>query len=167
MSDRLLFQGTPQQYVSYIRNTLLSYEKYFDGVYKAIGNAELDRLERNLYSYSLNGVKFYYPGEDVDVEEHHLFFRNGSFLMMNQTFHFSSRSTGCTLLNGNISFIHVVDRKVKYLFRYDTVEDIPDHPNHHLQFAFDRAIETPRFVLPTCGKIDDVLHMLIRDRIVE
>lgn len=57
-------------------------------------------------------------------------------------------------------------QSVEYLFHYDSVMDIPNHPDHHLQFEYDRKIRTPRFSLYKYEDIPTILEMIIRDEII-
>lgn len=66
----------------------------------------------------------------------------------------------------NIAFVKVDEGNVRYIFHYDKVMEMADHPDNHLQFEFDKTIDTPRFDTYRYVELEEILSMIVRDRLI-
>ena len=92
-------------------------------------------------------------------------FKNGTILTFGQTL-LKDNQEGFYISQSVIKFIKVKDGHVEFLFHYDTVEDVIDHPDFHLQVVYAPNEETPRFDTHMHVSLEEVLEMLKRDRFI-
>lgn len=162
--SRMVFRGKPKDYADHLKRVIRKYEDHIENVYRATGSLLFDIKSRNEFDIRIGNVQIVNPGEQITYEEYPLIFTDGSILTLSQTLLYEQRS--CWLVKSIIRFAKITpDHHVQYLFHYDTVTDIPDHPDHHLQFEYDPHTNTPRFPMYRCADLDAILQMIVRDRI--
>jgi hypothetical protein len=162
---RFAYNGTPDEYVKYIRQVLFRYQTHFEDIWRAVGQLKAQRIEKIKWSLSLGGYSIVQAKKSIAECSFPLRFKDGSVFTFGQTIHYEQGI--CWIEESVIRFIKVdSSQQVQYLFHYDSVMDVPDHPDHHLQFEYDPTITTPRFNIYRYESIESVLEMIVRDEVV-
>ncbi|MEK5277981.1 MULTISPECIES: hypothetical protein [Paenibacillus] len=113
----------------------------------------------------LGNFKNIHAGEEMNWADFPLRFVDGSVLMIAQTL----RPLGnrkLELIQSIFVFVKVVEGRAQYVFHYDKVVDIPNHPDNHLQIEFDKSVNTPRFDKYKFVELEEIIGMIIRDGLI-
>jgi len=163
--SRLAFRGKPEEYHDHLLQVLRRYRSYFENVQQGLGGLKLDRKSKKDFTITLASGGMIKVGRQLDpLHKYPLRFKDGSILTIAQKLYYDGGI--CWVKESVIRFAKLdASQTVQYFFHYDTVQEIPDHPDHHLQFEYDRHVNTPRFPLRAYEGVGIILQMIIRDKI--
>ena len=164
-NNRFLFLGKPKAYYNYVRKVLVKHRSCIENIHGVTSGGLVMEPELNgdmtLYSGDRKIIK---AGCKVDVSKYPLQFRDGSVMAIYQRIRYEHGA--CWVKESIIRFIKLdATQTVQYVFHYDTVLNVPNHPDHHLQFEYNSKVNTPRFPLRACEDLDTILQMIVRDKI--
>ncbi|OJE31668.1 hypothetical protein BAQ47_03195 [Bacillus tropicus] len=152
------------KYIKRIKNTLSKHAADFENIHKGLGNIIVKRLNKS-YEISIGGEGMIKLGTPIDASMYPLCFKNGAFLTVAQTL-VRDAQKGFYISESVIRFVQVKNGCVDFLFHYDTVENVANHPDFHLQVQYGPKKETPRFDTHVYVSLEEVLEMLKRDKFI-
>ncbi|MDP1395302.1 hypothetical protein Q8G28_17570 [Lysinibacillus capsici] len=165
------FDYSVHEYAENIRRSIINYGKYFENAWNVKTHLKLKSFGSNLYSVKLDTHQILKAGDKIDPSEHALVFKDGSILSIAQMIEVLS-SKKCRIHTSVVTFVKTKfnydtgDTIVEYAFHYDKVNNVPNHPDFHLQFDYNQTINTPRFEVHKYVDIDEILRMIVRDQLV-
>ena len=164
------FEGTIHQYQNMIQSEIRSFHKHFIDAWGVAENLKLRKARLNEYTLRLKTHQILKAGDPIDPSEHALVFKDGSIFSIAQTI--KTPSTKKYIIEKSVVYfakskeINPGNKIVEYIFHYDKVKDIENHPDFHLQFDYNQEIVTPRFEIHNYVGIKEILTMIVRDQVL-
>jgi len=158
------------EYADKIRKTIQDYYKHFINAWNVGTHLKVRSLGNNFVSVKLDTHQILKAGDKIVPSEHALVFKDGSILSIAQMIEVIS-SKKCRIHTSVITFVktktnHTGDSIVEYAFHYDKVNNVPNHPDFHLQFDYNQKINTPRFEIHKYVDLEEILKMIVRDQLL-
>jgi hypothetical protein len=153
-------------YLTAIKSEIYNYNKHIVNAWSAAENIILQKEGRNVYALRMKGHDVLTPGQKVELDDYPFRFTDGSIFTLAQRIYVPEKHL-IIIEESVVTFAKLGDENtIEYVFHYDKImEETEDHPLYHLQFSYDKNIDTPRFPIHNYETVKDILKMVASQRL--
>ncbi|MFT8320491.1 MAG: hypothetical protein ABF649_06255 [Bacillus sp. (in: firmicutes)] len=163
LDTRVIYNGSAYLYKQYVCNCISGYKNYVRDANSLPSILCIAEISKGRYSFTTKSYAFLKTGDSLVGD--YIRFHDGSILSLAQTFRVEDNE--CIVETSIITFAKSNNNGcAEYVIHFDTVENVPNHPDFHFQFEYSNKMETPRIDVHQYESIGTVVEMLIRDAIV-